>query len=178
MQAVIFDTETTGLINNPARKLDAQPEIVSLAALQVELDEAKIGSLYYKLFRPSRPIPDEAIKVHGITNEYVRDMKSIESELPFIVPLLKSGKLIIGQNVRFDMDMVELECRRYNYPHPRWPLAFDLVENSIFLKGFRLSLTNLHVELFGKEFSGAHKADTDVQITAKCAIEMRRRGWL
>jgi DNA polymerase-3 subunit epsilon len=178
MKAIIFDTETTGLIINPARKLDTQPEIVSIAVLSVELDIPRMEDLYYKMFRPSRPIAADAIKVHGITNEYVKDMPSIEMELPFLIPKLRSGDLIIGQNVRFDMDMVEFECRRYNTPPPKWPRALDLVENSIFLKGFRLSLSNLHMELFGMQFEGAHKADTDVQITAKCAIEMRKRGWL
>ena len=178
MIATIFDTETTGLIINPARKLDVQPEIVSLAVLKVNLGEATMTDLYYKLFKPQRPIPQEVTKIHGISNEYVKDMPSIEQELPFIIPMLRSGDMILGQNVRFDMDMIELECRRYNTPPPRWPRALDLVENSIYLKGFRLSLTNLHIELFGKEFEGAHRADTDVTITAKCAIEMFKRGWL
>jgi DNA polymerase III epsilon subunit-like protein len=178
MIAVIFDTETTGLIINPARKLDAQPEIVSIAIQKVDLDEAKMEDLYYRLYKPTRPIPPEITKIHGITNDIVKDADSIGIKLELIVPKLCDSELLIGQNVRFDMDMVELECRRYNYPIPKWPRTLDLVDNSIFLKGYRLSLTNLHIELFGKEFEGAHRADTDVQITARCAIEMRKRGWL
>ena len=178
MQAIVFDTETTGLIINPARKLDTQPEIVSIAAQNVNLDNGTIGTLYYKLFKPTRPIPQDVTKIHGITNEYVKDMESIERELPFLMPILRSGELVIGQNVRFDMDMVELECKRYNTPPPRWGRVLDLVENSIFLKGYRLSLTNLYLELFGKTFEGAHRADTDVNITCLCAIEMYKRGWL
>jgi len=178
MKAIVFDTETTGLIINPARKLDVQPEIVSIAIIEVDLDIPRMEDLYYKLFKPSRQIPQDVTKIHGITNESVKDMPSILMELSSILPKLISGDLMIGQNVRFDMDMVELECKRYNYQIPKWPRILDLVDNSIFLKGYRLSLTNLHIELFGKEFEGAHKADTDVQITAKCAIEMRKRGWL
>jgi DNA polymerase III epsilon subunit-like protein len=178
MIAVIFDTETTGLIENPARKLDAQPEIVSLAIQSVDLDEGKIDDLYYRLYKPTRPIPSNVTKIHGITNDDVKEADLIQEKLPLIVPKLCSAELLIGQNVRFDMDMMELECRRYDYPLPKWPKVLDLVENSIFIKGFRLSLTNLHIELFGAAFEGAHRADTDVQITARCAIEMRKRGWL
>jgi hypothetical protein len=75
------------------------------------------------------------------------------------------------------MAMVTLECDRLG-KKIKWPKTLDLVENSIFLKGYRLSLTNLHIELFGTDFAGAHAADTDVKMTIKCAIEMFKRGWL
>ena len=144
----------------------------------MDLDNGTIGTLYYKLFKPSRPIPQDVTKIHRITNDDVKNLPSIEGELPYLLHLMEGSGLVIGQNVRFDMDMLELEFKRYNSPIPRWPKALDLVENSIYLKGFRLSLTNLHVELFGKEFEGAHKADTDVNITCLCAIEMYKRGLL
>jgi DNA polymerase III epsilon subunit-like protein len=75
------------------------------------------------------------------------------------------------------MGMINLECKRYD-KEIKWPKTLDLVENSIFVKGYRLSLTNLHKELFGTDFAGAHDATVDVRITIKCAIEMFKRGWL
>jgi DNA polymerase III epsilon subunit-like protein len=76
------------------------------------------------------------------------------------------------------MDMIELECRRYKYPPPRWPRILDLVQNTIHLKGYRLSLTNLHLELFGIAFESAHDAAVDCTATSKCAIELFKRGLL
>jgi DNA polymerase III epsilon subunit-like protein len=178
MIATVFDTETTGLIINPARNLSTQPEIISIAIQSVNLMTEELDELYFKIFKPVKSINQDITKITGFTNEYVKDMLSIELELPFIIPKLRTGNFIIGQNISFDIGMVEIECKRYNYPPPRWPKAIDLVENSIFLKGYRLSLTNLHQELFGISFSGAHRADVDMQITIKCAIEMFKRGWL
>jgi DNA polymerase III epsilon subunit-like protein len=178
MKVTVFDTETTGLIINPARKLDAQPEIVSIAILKIDLYEAKMEDMYYKLFKPSKSIPQHAFKIHGISDEDVKNCPRIYHHLTDeIIPLFEESNLIIGQNINFDMSMVDLECKRYSRPI-KWPKALDLVENSIFLQGYRLSLIDLHIELFGKEFEGAHKADTDVRITAKCAIEMYKRRWL
>jgi DNA polymerase III epsilon subunit-like protein len=94
-----------------------------------------------------------------------------------ILLCLEDSSLLIGQNVRYDMDMVELECRRYNKTI-KWPPILDLIQNTIHLKGYRLSLTNLHIELFGSEFEGAHQASVDVAITCKCAIELFKRGLL
>ena len=178
MKATVFDTETTGLIINPARKLDAQPEIISIAIQSFESDTGEMQDLYYRVFKPTRPISEEITKITGFTNDYVKDFQSIELELPFLIPILRSSNLLIGQNLRFDMDMIELECRRYNTPPPRWPPTIDLVANTIHLKGYRLSLKNLHIELFGTAFEDSHRAGVDVAATVRCAVELFKRGLL
>jgi len=177
MNVTVFDTETTGLIDNPARKLEKQPEIVSIAIQNINLATGELGGEYYQMFKPTRPIPQDVTKIHGITNEMVENSPSIELALSYIIGTLEMSQLIIGQNISFDKSMVELECKRYNRSI-KWPKTMDLVENSIFTKGYRLSLTNLHMELFGTNFDSAHRANVDVLITAKCATEMFRRGWL
>lgn len=41
-----------------------------------------------------------------------------------------------------------------------------------------MSLTNLHIELFGMTFPEAHRAKQDVLALIRCASEMRRREWI
>jgi DNA polymerase-3 subunit alpha len=179
MIATIFDTETTGLIDNPARKLEKQPEIISFSAQTVNLATGEFlnGNGYNTFIKPLNPISSEITKITGITNEQVRNMPHMEHFIDDIILCLEGSELLIGQNIRFDMDMVELECRRLNkFIH--WPYTMDLIQNTIHLKGYRLSLTNLHIELFGEPFSGAHQASVDVAITCKCAIELFKRGLL
>jgi DNA polymerase III epsilon subunit-like protein len=178
MIATVFDTETTGLIINPARKLDTQPEIISLAIQDVDLAAGEITNQYYQEFKPLKPISEEITRITRITNEQLKDAHSMNFELPNIIPRFSGAPIILGQNIRFDMDMVELECKRYNYPVPKWPMAIDLIQHTIHLKGFRLSLTNLHKELFGTEFASAHNAGVDCTTTSKCAIELFKRGLL
>jgi DNA polymerase III subunit alpha len=177
MIATIFDTETTGLIENPARKLDKQPEIISFASQVVNLATGEYFESESMFFKPQNPISAEITKITGITNEQVKDKRNIGWFINDIADLLELSPLLIGQNIRFDMDMIELECRRYDRLI-KWPKTLDLIQNTIHLKGFRLSLTNLHIELFGEPFSGAHQASVDVAITCKCAIELFRRGLL
>lgn len=178
MKAVVFDTETTGLIINPARKLETQPEIISLAIQNIDLATGEITDHYYQEFKPLKPISEEITRITRITNERLEKAHSINFELSMILPRFETAPMLIGQNIKFDLDMIELECIRYNYPKPKWPPRVDLIQNSIHLKGFRLSLKNLHKELFGTEFEDAHRADVDASITAKCAIEMFKRGLL
>jgi DNA polymerase III epsilon subunit-like protein len=177
MQVVVFDTETTGLIINPARKLDTQPEIISISIQEAELQTAEVGEPYNKIFKPVKPITEEITRITGFTNESVSEAPPIKDNIDDIIARLENAPLLLGQNISFDMSLVELECMRYG-KNIKWPKHLDLVENTIYLKGYRLSLTNLHIELFGAKFEGAHKADTDVQATIKCAIELFKRGLL
>jgi DNA polymerase III alpha subunit (gram-positive type) len=177
MIAIVFDTETTGLIINPARALNMQPEIISLAAQEVNLATGEKLMSYYNEFKPIKPVSEEITKITGFTNDHLSKRPSIAPHLDEIITFLESGKLLIGQNLSFDQKMLELECKRYNRTI-KWPKGLDLVENSIFIKGYRLSLTNLHLELFGKAYEDAHQADVDVDATCRCACEMFKRGWL
>jgi DNA polymerase III subunit alpha len=177
MIATVFDTETTGLIINPARKLDTQPEIISIAIQSVNLMTEELDDLHYCVFKPHKSIPQEITRITGFTDAAVKDSPHIIEQIDSVIEKLEEAKLLIGQNITFDMGMVNLECKRYD-KEIKWPKTLDLVENSIFVKGYRLSLTNLHKELFGTDFAGAHDATVDVRITIKCAIEMFKRGWL
>jgi DNA polymerase III epsilon subunit-like protein len=177
MIAIIFDTETTGLIENPARKLEKQPEIISFASQKINLATGEYFESYEKLFRPLNLISNEITKITGISNDLVEHEHTFDYYIDDVIQILEAAPLLIGQNLGFDMDMVELECRRYKRKII-WPRTMDIVQNTIHLKGYRLSLTNLHLELFGKAFEGAHKANVDVAITCKCAIELYKRGLL
>jgi DNA polymerase III subunit epsilon len=177
VKATVFDTETTGLIINPARRLDTQPEIISMAIQSVNLVTGEIYDSYYKLFKPTRIITEDIVKITGINNDMVTGEPSIKDSLDDIIFKFETAELLIGQNIDFDMRMTELECTRYG-KHVTWPKILDLVANTIHIKGYRLSLKNLHIELFGEEFKGAHQADVDVAMTIKCAVELYRRGLL
>jgi DNA polymerase III epsilon subunit-like protein len=177
MIATIFDTETTGLIINPARRLGAQPEIISFASVTVSLDTGERSNIYYEIFKPTKPISQEISDITGFTNENIKDRPPIYQHIDDMLNILEKASLIIGQNITFDKSMFELECQRYNRKI-KWPMSLDLVEHTIYLKGYRLSLTNLHLELFGVGFESAHRADIDVAATVRCAIEMFKRGML
>jgi len=175
--ANIFDTETTGLIDNPARRIDIQPECISIAIIKVNLLNGNIIDEYYNVFKPSKRISEEITRITGFTNEMLVNKPSIEAHLDEIINRLIDCKLIIGQNISFDMGIVEFECKRYNR-NIKWPSKINIVQHAIFLKGYRLKLNDLHMELFGSNFENAHNALEDAKATAKIATEMYRKGLL
>jgi DNA polymerase III alpha subunit (gram-positive type) len=178
MLVVVFDVETTGLIENPAKRLALQPEIISFASVSATLAEGEIFNDYYKIIKPKNNINQIITNITGLTNSTLKQFGvPIEDCLDKIIEILEDGPIVLGQNVQFDVTMIELECARYGKTI-KWPPKIDLVQNAIHLRGYRLTLTELHKELFGEAFEGAHEANVDVRITAKCAIAMYQKGLL
>jgi DNA polymerase-3 subunit epsilon len=74
MRALFFDTETTGLplFHEPSED-PRQPHLVQLAAVLVDIDTRKtLGSLDLTIAPDGWEIPDDVVKIHGITNEHAR----------------------------------------------------------------------------------------------------------
>ena len=87
---VILDTETTGL--NDA-------EIVELSII-----DKKGNVLFDSLFKPKYPIPEEVIKIHGITNEMVASAPTWENKQNEIRNILEDKNVVI-YNAEFDCKM-------------------------------------------------------------------------
>lgn len=179
MKAFIFDTETTGLVQNRTIKLDKQPEIIEFYGCTVDLSTGELIDEIDVLIRPAKlPLPPIITKITGLKSE----MFEKEPRFGFFAPTIRAaiereGVTPIAHNLSFDKDMVEIEFERLG-EKIEWPAGLCTVEQSIHVKGFRLTLGGLHSELFGEPFVGAHRAKVDVAALTRCAVEMFKRGWL
>jgi DNA polymerase-3 subunit epsilon len=93
---VFLDTETTGL--------GKTAEIVDLSIVAVD------GTvLLNQLVRPTRPIPIDAMLIHGITNEHVADAPAWNDVLEIARPII-DDRVVVAYNSSFDRGMVEQCC--------------------------------------------------------------------
>ena len=100
---VCFDLETTGTDTE-------RDHIVQIGLIRVEPDGGRRS--YESLVNPGRPIPPAATKVHGITDDDVRDQPSFAALLAEIEPLLTGADLAGFNSIRFDLPLLEAELRR------------------------------------------------------------------
>lgn len=99
---VYIDTETTGL-----EKTDE--------VIEISIVDHDGSQLFTSLIKPSRPIPIEAQKIHGITNEMVTTAQS----WPILWPTIRNylyGRTIAAYNAPFDLRMMEQSHSRYKIP--------------------------------------------------------------
>ena len=175
MKALIFDTETTGLIDNHTKKIDKQPEIIEFYGCMADLKTKKIGKEIDELIKPSREFDDEITKITGITPEMVMEKPPFKHFAPAIRTFIEKAPCVIAHNLSYDMEMIDIEFERLGIKIA-WPkLRICTVEQTVHMKGFRLSLSALHQELFGEPFTGAHRAKVDVQALSRCCCELFKR---
>jgi DNA polymerase-3 subunit epsilon len=106
-QASVIDTETTGLNTRTDR-------IISFG--HVRLVDGKIGEKIEWFFNPGDvEIHPDALRVHGITREFLADKPPIKGYLAQIVELMVEA-VVCGHNVKFDIDMINAELARHRFP--------------------------------------------------------------
>lgn len=175
MKAFIFDTETTGLINNRRLPLDKQPHITEFFGVTVDLATGKMGKKVSTLVKPPIHISGEITRITGINDATVADAPPFADVADVIFKAIEKAPVVIAHNLSYDVDMCELEAERLGRKI-EWPRKVCTVEQTIHIKSFRLNLSRLHEILFGSPFAGAHRAEADVMALVKCCIELHKRG--
>jgi DNA polymerase III epsilon subunit family exonuclease len=114
---LFLDTETTGL--------DSNAEICEITII----DHNGLP-LINTLIKPIKPIPEEAIKIHGITNEMVKDAPSF-SDIYFELLNILFLKKIIIYNADYDLRLLR-QCADLTGVHHKSREPFEAVQgNSI-----------------------------------------------
>ena len=187
---LIFDTETTGLprnFNAPISDLNNWPRVVQLA-WQLHDEYGKVIEHKDFLIRPKGfNIPIEAEGIHGISTELASlGGDELEDVLFLFSNAIKKAKIIIGHNVKFDVNVLGCEFCRIGEESPlTLPILDTCTEKTAELcrlpggkyGKFKLpSLGELHLFLFNVSFSDAHNATADVEATTRCFLELIRLG--
>ena len=98
---------------------------------------------------------------------------------------LGKSTCIVGQNLKFDTNVMGCEFHRLNVENnlqeiPVLDTCTETTAKLCLLPGgrggrFKLpTLSELHIHLFKSEFNEAHNATADVEATARCFLELIR----
>ena len=186
---LIFDTETTGLPKRwdaPITDTDNWPRCIQIAwQLHDELGNC-IEHHDYLIKPEGFNIPYDAEKIHGISTELAEEQGAALNEVleKFNVALSKT-KFVVGQNLKFDLNIMGAEFVRQNVANnlQELPVLDTCTEHTAQLcqipggRGgkFKLpTLTELHQYLFNVPFAEAHNATADVEATTRCFFELIR----
>ena len=101
MSEVFLDTETTGLSFKDGHK------IVEIACIETK-DLIPTGKVFHKLINPKRSVPNDAFKVHGFSNEFLKDKETFDKIADEFLDFIKDKKIII-HNAPFDLSFLDGE---------------------------------------------------------------------
>ncbi|MEU1213116.1 3'-5' exonuclease [Streptomyces sp. NPDC005790] len=105
-----FDLETTGTDVETDR-------IVTAAVVRLEAD-GSVSRERTWLLNPGVPIPEQASAIHGISTERAREhgmpaAAAVEEITRTVAEGLRSGTPLVVMNARYDLSLLDRECRRY-----------------------------------------------------------------
>jgi len=101
MLEVFLDTETTGLSFRDGHK------IVEIACIETK-DLIPTGNVFHKLINPKRNMPDAAFKVHGFSEEFLKEKETFDQVANEFESFIKEKKIII-HNAPFDLGFLNGE---------------------------------------------------------------------
>ncbi|MDO9482476.1 MAG: DNA polymerase III subunit epsilon [Hydrogenophaga sp.] len=170
MRQIVLDTETTGL------SAENGDRIIEIGC--VELFNRKLtGNNLHFYVNPERDSHEDALKVHGISNEFLRDKPKFGQIADELLDYLRDAELII-HNAPFDISFLNKELERLGRP-PMKTIIGQVTDSLVMAKelfpGKRNGLDAL-CDRLGVDNSGRtlHGALLDAELLADVYINMTR----
>ncbi len=162
----VFDIETSGL--NPVKD-----EILEIAALK--LKGPKTAEKFQSLIQPSRPIPDEVEKIHGLNEIFLLvNGEKPEQTLKKFFNFIK-GTILVGHNIKeFDWLFIINQAKKKSLtpPEVKFIDTLELAKKILPIPGFNLSKVAEH---FGLKHQNAHRAMPDVEINTLVFLKIMEK---
>jgi len=170
MRQIVLDTETTGL------SAEGGDRIIELGCVELYARKLTGNNLHF-YFNPERDSHEDALKVHGISNEFLRDKPKFVELSDDILDYLSDAELII-HNAAFDVGFLNKELERVG-KKPLKAYVANVIDTLVMAKemfpGKRNSLDalcdRLEVDNSGRTLHGAL---LDAELLADVYINMTR----
>ncbi|MCI5681128.1 MAG: leucine-rich repeat protein, partial [Bacteroidales bacterium] len=189
---LFFDTETNGLPRNyKAGVPDTSnwPRLIQIGWLITD-EAGNVLKRKSQLIYPHFIIDADVTRLTGITTAQAqREGMDLTQVLREFAEDATGASLIVGHNIDFDLHVVGCEFYREGMDYrallnkptvctmQRSTNFCAIPSTNSYYSGYKYpTLTELYTKLFGRAFSGAHDALTDITATKDCYFELRRRG--
>ncbi len=117
MREIVLDTETTGF------EPEQGDRIVEIGAVEL-LNHMPTGRTYHEYIDPKRAMPEDAFKVHGLGDDFLRGKPVFADIADGFLEFVGDAKLVI-HNAAFDMKFLNAELRWLNKRQLPWEQAID-----------------------------------------------------
>ena len=170
MRQIFLDTETTGL------SAENGDRIIEIGCVEL-LGRKRTGNNKHFYLNPGRDSHEDALKVHGISNEFLKDKPKFVTVAEELLEYLRDAEVII-HNAPFDIGFLNKELELIGLPaikHCVGKVTDSLVMAKEMFPGKRNSLdalcTRLEVDNAGRTLHGAL---LDAELLADVYINLTR----
>jgi len=104
MREIVLDTETTGLDPKAGHR------IVEIGCVEL-INHVATDATFHKYINPERDMPEEAFRVHGLSEEFLRDQPVFSEIAEGFLTFIGDSPLVI-HNAEFDMGFINAELAK------------------------------------------------------------------
>lgn len=175
MREIVFDTETTG------RDPEFGDRIVEIGAVEL-WNLSPTGRTLHLYVCPQCDVPDEVVRVHGLTTSFLADKPLFAAVAEQIVEFFGDATLI-AHNVEFDRKFMNAEFGRIGIaPIPAERCIDTLAiarnkfrgaSNSLDALARRFELDRYGFDLAARKGAGGHGALIDAKILAEVYLQLK-----
>ena len=167
MREIVLDTETTGLDPNAGHR------IVEIAGLEL-LHHIPTGRTFREFINPERDMPAEAERIHGLSEDFLKDKPLFAAIAPAFLDFIGDAKLVI-HNAAFDMKFLNWELKTAGHP----TLAMDRAVDTVTMARERFPGAQVNLDALCRRFEIDNSARTfhgallDCELLAEVYLELR-----
>ena len=170
MRQIFLDTETTGLDPKTGDR------IVEIGCVEM-VNRRLTGRNLHLYLNPERPGSEEAIRIHGLTDEFLADKPKFREIADELVEYVRGAEVII-HNAGFDVGFLDAELRRVGQPRFA-ELAGGILDTLVMAREmFPGKANNLDALCRRLEVDNSHRtlhgALMDAELLAQVYINMTR----
>ena len=129
MRQIILDTETTGFDPKQGDRL------VEIGCVEM-IDRKITGNTYHQYINPQRDVPEDAIAIHGLTNEFLDDKPIFSQVADEFFNFVKGAELII-HNAPFDLGFLDFELNELNRGYPNLASVCSIIDTLVMAREMR-----------------------------------------
>lgn len=174
---IVWDTETTGLVQPSAIPIEKQPQMIEFAGIKLSDELKEIDRLEF-LVNPGIELPKIITNITGIKDRDLEGKATFPEHLNALQDFFLGTEEMVAHNLMFDHDILMYELMRLDkvtqFPWP--PKRTCTVEATHHIHGYRMNLTKLHKYCTGEDFKDAHRAMADVEVLTRDYVWLKQQG--
>lgn len=180
MREILFDTETTGVFPDHA-DTRLRDRIVEIGCVEV-INLERTGREFHAYLNPERAVPDEVVRVHGLTGEFLKVHAKFTEIAEAFLAFVEDAPLV-AHNASFDQGFINAElrrCGRESLADARFVDTLAIARKrfpgascSLDALAKRFQLERYGFDLAGRKGPGGHGALVDARILAEVYLQLK-----
>jgi DNA polymerase-3 subunit epsilon len=121
LREIVFDTETTGF------NYDSGDRLIEIGAVEL-INHIPTGRVYHQYINPERDVPEEAVKVHGLTYDFLKNYPKLSEIAQDFIDFVGDDSILVAHNASFDINFINYEFKHKGFRTYSWDKVIDTLE--------------------------------------------------